>query len=503
MTLKEFHYGAVDMQTLDRATPIPFPFPLRHGFNYVYTLDLDEGHLTISFWHNEEDDESPDTMLCMRRRDLDDIWGQKDLEEMITLLHNGCNPLLELSAKDSSSQTGKTECQYKFENWEIKIDQPSSLNELQYRLFTDFVYQWRFFIDDCTIWATSSSTLFRRLSWAFLRIAAWDLEISIEEEKAKLPLGAEDFPAWGSPQGQIYWFHGRLVVLCQNLGRDGIAEGVVRVKGFLGKGEVTQEVDCIFISLEHIAFLKLSGERKRCSRISPFLTETSAKEYSPGFRVLTSLLTPSHNNRAAREKSHLKLPNELLDLVLDKVPAYDLISFAQASFMIEEWYYSPSSLPQLPGIKILHHEISIPCCGEREGGAGVYCSTCYIWLHLGCMSSSEATTEPYTCPSCLLLSLSIASSPEQKAKHLEPGAISRQNRGSRRRKGAHVHRANPTEEKILQLRTTSPAVQRPELRMMDRDLSSTPLNEIDYVVLFGGVWTGLAYGLDDLDPVAG
>jgi len=53
-------------------------------------------------------------------------------------------------------------------------------------------------------------------------------------------------------------------------------------------------------------------------------------------------------------------------------------------------------------------------------------------------------------------------------------------------------------EKILQLRVSAPAVMRPELRLMDRDLTSTPPNQIDYVVLFGGMWSGLAFGLDDL-----
>jgi hypothetical protein len=43
---------------------------------------------------------------------------------------------------------------------------------------------------------------------------------------------------------------------------------------------------------------------------------------------------------------------------------------------------------------------------------------------------------------------------------------------------------------------------RPELRMMDPDLTSTLPNQIDYVLIFGRSWSGLAFGLDDVDSQA-
>lgn len=109
-------------------------------------------------------------------------------------------------------------------------------------------------------------------------------------------------------------------------------------------------MDCIFFSLEDIVFLHLSKSGTRSSKIFPFLTESSGKESSPGFRVLTSLLTSCQGRkaRAAREKSNISLPNELLDVVHNGVEADDIISFTQASFKIEEWYYTPSPLPPTP-----------------------------------------------------------------------------------------------------------------------------------------------------------
>lgn len=77
---------------------------------------------------------------------------------------------------------------------------------------------------------------------------------------------------------------------------------------------------------------------------------------------------------------------------------------------------------------------------------------------------------------------------------LIPGAVGRANRRGDRPNGCCVMIRK--QEKVLQLRVSAPAVMRPELRLIDRDLTSTPPNQIDYVVLFNGSWSGLAFGLD-------
>ncbi|TVY39891.1 hypothetical protein LOCC1_G006776 [Lachnellula occidentalis] len=399
--------------------------------------------------------------VCMRRLNLDSICEAEDLS-IEALLQNGSNPLLDISAGQDSLQAEK-----EYGYWETEIEQPSPLNELQYRMFVDFVYQWRYFIDDRTIWKHPSSTLFRRLCNAFLRLAAWDLEISSEGEIATLPLDAETFPDWDSPPTDIYWFHRSLVVLCEDLGTSSsISAAVSRARTF-------------------------------CSPVFPLLTNSSATECSAGFRILTYILTSpcinkGERNPAAREVSSIALPMEVLDMILNTVAAYDIISFAQASLKVENWYYA--SLPQFPDMAIRDFHASMACCGERtnsKGIEGVCCSDCHAWRHSACLDASERTPEKrYVCSKCRL---------SRTRPKLIPGAIGRANplqRARDRPDGCRV--MIQKQEKVLQLRTTSPAVVRPELRILKRDLTLTPPNQIDYVVLFGGSWSGLAYGLDDV-----
>jgi len=129
---------------------------------------------------------------------------------------------------------------------------------------------------------------------------------------------------------------------------------------------------------------------------------------------------------------------------------------------------------------------------NNEGKDGVCCSDCYAWRHSECIDPSERTLEKsYICSKCLLAKGQAGARPK-----LLPGAIGRANRRGNRPDGCRIMIWK--QEKVMQLRVTSPAVMRPELRLMDRDLTSTPPNQIDYVVLFGGSWSGLTFGLDDI-----
>jgi len=486
--LKNIQEGIKD---LDNAILIPFPFPLWQNLNYVYTIDSDSASLTVSFWHREEEDEDLCLILYMRRLGLGSICQASDLS-IEALLQNGSNPLL-----DIHHERGMLQVEKEYEHWEIGIGQPSTLNELQYRIFMDFVYQWRFFIDDRTTWHGHSSTLFDKLCDAFLRLAAWDFEISSECEIAKLPLGAGSFPSWDSHPAEVFWFHGFLVILCEDLETSwSISVAISRVKEFVGHLE--SRANCILISLVDIAFVQISASKIQCSTIFPLLTNSSATKCSAGFRILTYFLTSPYvkergNNLLAREVSSIALPTELLEMVLSAVSPYDIVAFAQASFMFENWYYS--SLPQLPNMVIHYLDVSIPCCGRREKGErkeGVCCSACYVWRHSECLDLRERTPrEYYICSECRISNEQASARPK-----LLPGAIGRANRRGKRPKGCRVMFGK--HEKILQLRVSAPAVMRPELRLMDRDLTSTPPNQIDYVVLFGGMWSGLAFGLDDL-----
>ncbi|KAH6711997.1 hypothetical protein BKA61DRAFT_657494 [Leptodontidium sp. MPI-SDFR-AT-0119] len=476
----------------DRAVPIPFPLPLQQNLNYIYTLDLDSAHLTVAFWHREEGDSAPGLALTMRRLGLDSIERPADLS-IEALLNNGGNPLLETSHEDMLP--GEIE----YDGLEIDIGQPSSLSELQHRMFVDFVYQWRVFLDDHTLWPDPSTPLFRRLCIAILRLAAWDLEVSSEGSITSLPLGAEDFPRWDSPASEVYWFHGYLVVLCQDLdATTSFSAAVLKGKEFLRNLDASRTaVNCILVSISEVAMILLSTDQIRCSAVFPLVSNSSATQCSPGFRILSYLLSASDikwegRNLSARENSSTNLPLEVYRMVLGAVEPFDVVSFAQASFVAQTWYYS--SLPQFPNMTIHHLDVSIPCCGNRHSECrdGVSCSNCYVWQHSECITSNKHTLKSgYICSRCRASEVNSDSPPR-----LMPGAIGRANLHVRRLEGCRVFINN--HEKALNLRTTSPAVMRPELRFMDRDLTSTPPNQIDYVVIFNGVWSGLAYGLDNL-----
>lgn len=188
---------------------------------------------------------------------------------------------------------------------------------------------------DRTIPQYPSSTLFRRLCNAFLRLAAWDFEISSQHEVVKLPLGAESFPGWDGPPTEVYWFHGYLVVLCEDLGTSSsISAAVSRAEEFVGHLEVRgKEVNCILISLTDIAFVQVLADNTQCSAVFPLLSNSSATECSAGFRILTYFLTSlcakeGEGNLMGGEVSSIALPTEVLGMVLNDVAAYDIVSFA-------------------------------------------------------------------------------------------------------------------------------------------------------------------------------
>ncbi|PVH81196.1 hypothetical protein DL98DRAFT_416980 [Cadophora sp. DSE1049] len=468
--------------------PIPFPFPLWQTLNYVFTLDLDSGHLTVSFWHRKEGDDHPGVDLYMRRLDLSSIDSPSCLS-LESLLQNGSDPLLESS---QSTKKAPLLVYTGYPHLSLSIVQPTPLNELQNRMFTDFVYQWRFFIDDRTIWPDASSPLFRRLAIALLRIAAWDFQISSKSSIVKLPLSSETFPSWESPKKDVYWFHGYLVILREDVRvAERIADAVARAKRFVGARNLEKRgegVDCILISVVDIAFIHLTTSQTWCSEVFPLVTNSSATECSAGFRILIHLLT-SHNGLKGRgnrnslseqETSTMALPTELLGMILNALEPNNVVPFAQVSFVFEKLYYS--TLPQLSDLAIQNLDTSIPCCRRRKrvDADGLCCSVCYTWQHLECVDQSEY---PQDGP--------------QKANRssLATGALGLINRRLARREGCHV--MMDKHEKIFQLRTSAPAALRPELRMMDRDLTSTPPNQVDYALCFGGLWSGLAYGLDE------
>ncbi|CDM28987.1 unnamed protein product [Penicillium roqueforti FM164] len=70
----------------------------------------------------------------------------------------------------------ETNVQDLLNSFQIKQSIPARLNELQFQVFTDFVFTWRFYFDDPSTWG-SSFFIFAALAIELLRVAAWDVGV--------------------------------------------------------------------------------------------------------------------------------------------------------------------------------------------------------------------------------------------------------------------------------------------------------------------------------------
>lgn len=276
----------------------------------------------------------------------------------------------------------ETDVQHLLQSFEIKPCIPPRLNELQFQLFTDFVFTWRFYFDDTSTWERSLS-VFATLAIGILRIAAWDFEVR-NTDTEELPITFSSLPRWKAPTDEIFWFHKYLIVYCNT---DQIGTSMAtKAKYFVSRwNNHARIVHGIAISIRHIALFEIrNGDMLRSSPI-PLVTNTSALSCSPGFKILAYIFTSNRWKRFSPKSAEywgVTMPTELFDMILNLSTPRDLVSMAQASLSVEGWYYS--SIPQIYGLKLQNFALSIPCCGRRNtlGATGVYCSVCYTWSHV-------------------------------------------------------------------------------------------------------------------------
>ncbi|RJE23424.1 hypothetical protein PHISCL_04232 [Aspergillus sclerotialis] len=200
---------------------VSFPSPPHSSLDYVYTVDLDTAFITISTWTKTDG-----ILPSVFRINPAEVHEAPDLS-LESLLQKASRPLERFLNLTYGKQT-----EYIVSgDLKINFDPPTPLNELQYRFFTDFIFQWRFYIDDHILWQYPS-TLLNILVIAVLRLAAWDLEISHEvDSRVELPIGFRSVPGWQSPETHIFWFHGFLVVVCNTLDTDSsVTAAVLRAK---------------------------------------------------------------------------------------------------------------------------------------------------------------------------------------------------------------------------------------------------------------------------------
>ena len=290
--------------------------------------------------------------------------------------------------------------------------------------------------------------------------------------------------------------------MCCNTGQIGTSVVATKAKDFVPHSSNNNHrrtvVHGIAISIRHIALFEIcnDGDILHSPPIS-LVTNTSALCCSPGFRILAYIFTSNRLKGLSAESGEhwgVTIPAELFDMILKTSSPRDLVSMAQASFLVEEWYYYSSSIPQIHGLKIQNFALSIRCCGKRDTSdatVGVYCSVCYSWSHMECTdldlssNTSSSDIDKYFCSGC---------QENRPCTALETGGIHQAYRAKRERKACRVlvHGGITT---AFRLRVSKPASRRPELWLI-RNLGPPPPREVDYTIFFSGIFSGLGYGFD-------
>ncbi|PYH92440.1 hypothetical protein BO71DRAFT_485400 [Aspergillus ellipticus CBS 707.79] len=289
---------------------VPFPTPLHFQLDYTYTIDEDAGHFTVTQWKSVDGGALyPRT----RRATLASI-RETSLNSIDTLLDDvaGVFNHNDLSLSDLDHEV---DVQHLLKSFEIMSSMPARLNELQFQLFADFVFTWRFYFDATFSWERSFS-LFATLAIGILRIAAWDFEVS-NKDTEELPILFSSLPRWKAPTDEIFWFHKYLI--------DFVSRGNMHARTVRG----------IAISIRHITLFEICNGKILHSPPIPLITNTSALYCSPGFRILAYIFTSSRCaglSAKSREYWGVTIPTELFDMILKTSTPRDVVSMAQGVF---------------------------------------------------------------------------------------------------------------------------------------------------------------------------
>ncbi|OGM47945.1 hypothetical protein ABOM_002797 [Aspergillus bombycis] len=459
---------------------VPFPTPLHFQLDYVYTIDEDAGHFTVTQW------KTVNQVLHRITRKATLASIRETSHSTVDTLLNDVGGLSKHNDPSLSDIRDKTNVQHLLKSFGIKPSIPTRLNELQFQLFTDFVFTWRFYFDDTSTWEHSSS-LFSALAIGILRIAAWDLEVR-NMDTEELPITFSSLPRWKAPINEIFWFHKYLIVCCHTdqIGTFVATKAQVFARSTNHKGPVHG----IAISIRHVVLFEIFNGNVLYSTPIPLVTNTSALCCSPGFRIMAYIFTSNRWKGVAvnpREYWGVTIPTELFENILATTMPRDLVSMAQASDLVEKWYYS--SIPQIHDLKLQSFALSIPCCGKRNtsDATGVYCSVCYAWSHLECtdLSSVPFATDKLKCSDC---------QESRPCTSLDTGGIHQFYRAKRGRKACNVIHGGKTTN--LRLRVSKPSSRRPELWLI-RTHGPPPPQSVDYTIFFSETFSGLVYGFDE------
>lgn len=367
----------------------------------------------------------------------------------------------------------------------LRLDIPTFLNELQARLFIDLMWAWGWHVCDPITMRYDSPAL-NYFCIAILRLAAWDFEVSLDTD---VDLPVTDYPdvPWSCPKGDIYWFHGFLVVLHNNLeDQSMIRSAVQKAEQYLEKtASQSHHTRLIIISTCHVVFAEISDDTVRASSPSMLISDMSSGRWPAGFRALCQIFTTNcwRESKTHRETWNPHLPAEIVQLILQHLEPRDAVAFAQASFIAERWYYA--SIHQFKDLVVQSSRLLIPCCGKRSGleQSGVMCSVCYSWQHSDCLDQANLPSD--SCPHY------ICSRCRSGEPDMGPEAMH-----NFWRKGACKVRHESTLKRFWLQQNW---LQQKKRVSSKRHGSRHYLADIDYTVRFNGAFSGLAYGFDDRD----
>lgn len=481
--VRQIHDKTID---LDQWEKVPYPSPLPNYFDFVYSIDQDAGVLALSKWSRVDDTKAPLTLEA----DLEDVCD--DPQVIINLWKSTpevLSPRIRI-VESQDEQCVSSEYPHSVKPLHIGPRFPTALMELQQHFFLDFVFLWRWWIDDPYTWHYGSH-VFNAFISAILRIASWDLEVS-KNPDVPLPVSHSSIPRWHFSTEEIYWFHGFLVILHPHLNTtQRLQTALARVKEFIHRsGYTNQNTKSILISPRQIAFAELSDHTTSCSEVLPLLADSSASRCFAGFRILAQVLSSSCWKSPHRETWGFPLPPEILSQILRHSEPRDTLLLAQASFLAESCYYT--SVPQMGDVSLPRMELSIPCCGDRTGleKSGLRCRGCFLWYHRNCIGLDTLPADgSYTCDAC--------STEDPKSRILRAGGIHTLH--GRTSSGACFINIDGS-VRILRVRTSKPAHLRPELRLIGDLIGKVPKNLVDITIRFNGDFSGLAYGLDNIEP---
>ncbi|KAK2812909.1 hypothetical protein FQN50_000930 [Emmonsiellopsis sp. PD_5] len=225
---------------------VPFPSPSQSDLDYVYTIDVDSGTLTITRWETVEGLPQPfPRQIQLSRLNESERFVLDSLDRAT----------VEISEPEDEKEATLAGTVNQFD---IQPGAPTPLNELQFRLFCNFCFVWRSFIDDPSTWQTHSAG-FHTFAIGLLRIAAWDLEVS-SDTQIDYPDNGVIFPRWESPETDVFWFHGYLVVLHRTIDTEvSISAAISKAQSFLNVNKHT-DIHSIILSFQHVVFVELSSE---------------------------------------------------------------------------------------------------------------------------------------------------------------------------------------------------------------------------------------------------